>query len=456
MSLRDRLEWLDSGLAESAEKCNVPGVVVGVLCGDETEVFAHGVTNIDEPQPVTGDTVFQIGSNTKLYTATLVMQLVEAGLVDLDTSIVSYIPTFRLADAGAEAVTVRHLLTHTAGIDGDHRGPADLGFQDDMIEVYVDSLQDVHLLHPPGQKWSYCNAGFVLLGRLVEVIRGMPYHAALKRHITDPIGAPSTCMLPDDVAALPAAMGHLPGPDPGEIVVAPVYTTAPACAPAGSVPVATASDVLRFISAHLASGTTGDGGRILSAGTVAQMQTRQTDVWSNGHVNGWGLGWMLGATVDAQRTISHGGGTFGQISLLEVLPDAGVAVTVLTNGPGGGALGLPIVERVLRELAGAVMPPSPTPPTEPAAIDLAPYVGRYQRIGTTVDISISGENLAAYVTEDWPVEVGGLGPQSLTLVPVESGVFAEQRSGTVVRFVDPDEQGRPAYLYNFRLLKRER
>src|SRR5262249_30889547 len=142
----------------------------------------------------TTDSLFQIGSITKIFTTTLVMQLVDAKLVDLDAPVQRYVPDFELAEAGAAArITVRHLLTHTSGIEGDYF--EDFGRGDDSIERYVASLENIGLIHPTGAMWSYCNTGFVIAGRLVECATGLPFHEALQSRILDAVGLNHTTVL---------------------------------------------------------------------------------------------------------------------------------------------------------------------------------------------------------------------------------------------------------------------
>ena len=115
------------------------------------------------------------------------MQLVDEGAVDLDATIRRYLPEFRIADeAAAEQITVRQLLTHTSGFEGDIF--TDTGPGDDCVEKYLGVLHDVPQLFPPGTLWSYNNAGFCVLGRLVEVLRGEPYDVCLREQLITPLG----------------------------------------------------------------------------------------------------------------------------------------------------------------------------------------------------------------------------------------------------------------------------
>ncbi|MHB8450375.1 MAG: serine hydrolase domain-containing protein, partial [Mycobacteriales bacterium] len=287
---RSALTWLPETVAELAERHGVPGVAVGVLAGAEPLVYTHGVTSLDNPSPVGGDTLFQIGSNTKLYTATAALRLVERGDVDLDAPVNAYLPQFRAADPVVSTrITVRQLLTHTSGLDGDFPGSSGHRFCDEMLERYVEQMACLALLHEPGAMFSYCNSGYVLLGRVIEVVSGLPYVAALEELVLQPLGVSHTRVLPEEIMLFSAALGHLPDPATGEVRVAPVYVTSPACSPAGSAPAASVRDVLSFVAMHLNEGRVAGGRRVLEPATVALMQQPQVEVPALGCVTGWGL-----------------------------------------------------------------------------------------------------------------------------------------------------------------------
>jgi CubicO group peptidase (beta-lactamase class C family) len=266
MTLAEDLDWVDGELDRLRAAHEVPGVAVGVLRGDETAAWVSGVTSLDTGVEVTPDTVFQIGSNTKLYTATLAMRLVAEGRVDLDARVVDYLPDFRTAQPHLSGqVTVRQLLCHTSGIDGDFPGPSPHEFSSTMLARYVDAMSSLEMLHPPGRMFSYCNSGYVLLGRVIESVTAMPYWQALSELLTEPAALTRTHVLPQDIVPRRAAVGHLPDPGTGRLAVAPAYVTAPACAPAGSCPVACVQDVLGFVALHLDGGRARNGTQVLSA-----------------------------------------------------------------------------------------------------------------------------------------------------------------------------------------------
>src|SRR6478735_3892074 len=178
--------WLVENFARLVEEHGVPGATVAVLVGGEVATAAGGVTSLATQVPVDSETVFQIGSITKIWTTTLVLQLVDDGLLDLDQPLLDYLPELVIGDMeAAKALTTRHLLTHTAGFEGDIF--TDTGRGEDAIEKYVATLTDLPQLFAPGETFSYNNTGFVVLGRLVEVLRAKPYDEVLLERIAQPL-----------------------------------------------------------------------------------------------------------------------------------------------------------------------------------------------------------------------------------------------------------------------------
>jgi dipeptidyl aminopeptidase/acylaminoacyl peptidase/CubicO group peptidase (beta-lactamase class C family)/SAM-dependent methyltransferase len=455
--LPERLLGLQQALDQLLREHDVPGAAVGVLLADQIEIVTSGVADLDTGAAVTPDTLFQIGSNTKVYTATLVMQLVDQGLVDLDAPVRRYLPELRLADEDAAAViTVRHLLTHTSGIDGDYFGP-DNDVDDQAIERFVSSLPDIGLVHPVGEMWGYCNAGWVILGRLIERVTNTTYEQALRTRLLRPLGLTHTSQRADELLGHRLASGHVPTGPGQPLRVAPVHCLSWASAPAGSLLSATAADVLTFVRLHLDDGRTVDGAELVSPGSVKAMQSRQVDlpiVFTT--KDGWGLGWGLG-TVGGQRLLGHGGGTIGHVSTLEVLPDARLAVVVLTNAPGGVAVGRTIVDYLFDRLAGVQRPNVDlTEVTVPAA-ELDRYAGSYASRFTTVEVSVD-DGLVAVVTTAPVPAMPAAEPtrEEVRLRPLGDSRFAVAGTNPpqLVSFLAPDEEGRPGYLFNGRVLPR--
>lgn len=404
-SLVDLEGTLQARLDQLAADTGVVGAVVAVQRGDKTVSAATGVVNVRTGQPVTTDTIFQIGSISKVYTATLVMQLVDEGLVDLDTPVSSYLPEFTAADkTAAAAITIRQLLSHTSGMDGDFFD--DFGRGDDCYEKYVAGMSTLAQNAPPGAFFSYCNSGYVLLGRLVEQLRGLNWDAALRKHLLEPLGLTDTVTLPEEAILRPVAVGHLPMGEGGAPVVAPIYHLARALSPAGVI-TAPAAEVLAFARMHLNDGKAADGKQVLSPASVKAMRELQVqlpDPYTLG--DGWGLGWIM-YSLGTPSVIGHDGSTIGQQAYMRIVPDHDLVVVLLTNGGGMGALFEELVRPLLRELAGAELNALPEP-TGVAGVDVTPFLGVYERAGVRSTISQDGDG------KIW-IENKGTGPLAASL-----------------------------------------
>ena len=376
MSKLDAIDaWLRDNLAAMIDDLRIPGAAVAVSVGDEVVDHAAGLLNLATGVETTTDSLFQIGSITKVWTATLVLQLVDEGTVDLDAPVRGYLPEFGVADETAAAqITVRQLLTHTSGFEGDFF--TDTGRGDDCIEKYVRTLATVPQLFAPGAMFSYNNAGYNVLGRLVEVLRDKPYDECLREHLFGPLGLTNAATDPYDAIRFRAALGHLQ-PTPGaEHEPAPLWALTRSNAPAGAMLAMSPRDLLAFARMHLNNGVGPDGSPVLSKANAAAMVERQVELPDLGVMgNAWGLGWEIfdcsGGTV-----IGHDGGTIGQSAFLRIVPEHDVAVAVLTNS-GTAALAAyeRIVGKVLADLAGVQLRPQPTPGQTPA--DVSRYLGTY-------------------------------------------------------------------------------
>ncbi len=267
---------LELRLKRSIRRHRVPGASLAVLKGSRVvATAAAGVTNLDTRVPVTPDAVFQIGSITKVFTTTLIMQLVDEGLLSLDTPIVEYLPEFQIADpATRRNVTARHLLSHTSGIDGDLF--ADSGRGDDAIARLMPMMTLLPTLFPLGTKMSYCNVGFAVLGRIIEVLRRETYDHAIRHRIFKPLGMKQAMTLPEDALRHRCAVGHIADPkDPKRQRVAFVTHLSHGMKAAGSTPAMSAPDLMKFVAMHLGHGRIGNGKRVLSAASAVAMQRRQ-------------------------------------------------------------------------------------------------------------------------------------------------------------------------------------
>lgn len=446
MTLAEQLEKIPELLIERAERYAVPGASLAVLADGEMFECATGVVSKDTGVETTPSAVFQIGSITKIWTTTLVMQLVDEGRVKLKEPVRTYLPEFQLGDAeAASKITVKQLLTHTSGIDGDFF--EDTGRGDDCVERYVLACRALPQLHPPGEGFSYCNAGFVVAGRIIEKLRGMSWDRALQEHLATPIGAATLESLPEQMAYYRTAVGHVPDGD-GGFRVAPVPFLQRSNGPAGATPYGAARDVLQLAKLHLSGGVSEEGTRLLSAESVQAMQQSHLEVPPGMVADQWGLGWML-FDWDGQRVIGHDGATIGHNSYLRIVPERGVAVALLTNGGNAAALYRRIFDSVLGTLAGIALPPLPEA-TE-LAIDPERYSGSYERLASRVEIESREGALWLKMIDRRPLtpDAPQMPDVELHAVDEQLFTFTAPQSGfrNFVSFGDSDANGRARWVF---------
>ncbi|AWB91509.1 serine hydrolase domain-containing protein [Aeromicrobium chenweiae] len=387
--LNDTKTWLDEQLPALLEKHDVPAAAWAVLKDGAVVDGAAGVLSKATGVEATADSVFQIGSITKLWTSTLVMQLVDEGLVDLDEPVRTYLPEFRIVDEAAAAViTTRQLLNHTAGFEGDIF--TDTGTGDDALEKFVALLADVPQLFEPGEQFSYNNAGFCVLGRLVEVVRSTTYDAALREHVVAPLGLTHVATGPYEAIMFRAAVGHIQSEPDSGYEPAPIWAMARSNAPAGSMLAMRPRDLLAFARMHLEDGRAQDGTQVLAPGTAAAMQARAVDVPYTGIMgSSWGLGFERFDVAEGD-IVGHDGSTLGQNGFLRMVPEAGLAVALLVNGGDVVSLYHELVGRVVDELSDTQLPELPTPPADPERVDAGRYVGTYS--ADVVDLVVTQDD----------------------------------------------------------------
>jgi CubicO group peptidase (beta-lactamase class C family) len=382
---------LQHRLDELTKKHRVPGAALAILDGDTVTEVATGVANQETGVEVTSDTLFQIGSISKVFTTTLVMQLVDEGKVELDAPVKRYLPEFEVADRTAtEQVTVRQLLDHTSGIDGDHF--TDTGRGDDCVEKYVASCRELGQVFEPGRFFSYCNAGFVFAGRLIEVVTGKTWDEVLRERLLQPLGMGRSCTLPEEALLHRAAVGHLPNPqNPDEIIKAPVWVLPRSVGPAGLI-CSTPAELLRFARLHIDGGVASDGTRLLSEDSVQQMQQPQVELPDRYTLGShWGLGWIL-FEWDGRRVVGHDGGTIGQTAYLRIVPEERFAVALLTNSTTAIPMYKELYDELFSERLGVHLP-QPPQATDLVDFDLSRLVGVYERENDRTEIDQVGDGL---------------------------------------------------------------
>ena len=457
-TLDDMKTWLDQHLAEVLAEHDVPGAAVAVYAGGEVVDHAAGILNKATGVEATADSLFQIGSITKVWTTTMVMQLVDEGKLDLDVPLRTYLPEFRLADADAAAsITMRQLLSHTAGFEGDIF--TDTGRGDDCVEKYVATLETDPQLFPPGERFSYNNAGFCVIGRVVEVLRGKAYDDCLPEFLFGPLGLTHAAASPYEAILHRVALGHIRLAPDAELTPAPIWSLVRSNAPAGAALAMRPRDLIAFARMHLDGGTAADGTRVLTRESATAMQELQVKLPELGMMgDAWGLGWEL-FDIDGTRVVGHDGGTIGQSAFLRIVPERDVAVALLTNGGDTIQAYRAVVGHVLAELAGVQLPPLPSPPAEPARVDASRYVGAYSC--EVLDYVVSQDDDGRIWLDETPkgiiAQMGAQPERSELLAYSEDTLIAaEPKQGMyqLSAFVGDDGQGRALYLHNGRATRR--
>lgn len=402
---------------------HVPGASLAVLVNDEIHELASGILHRGTGVRVTTDSVFQVGSITKVHTATMVMKLVESGELDLDAPVVDVLPEFETADKIAtKTITIRQLLSHTSGLTCDFTH--DTGRGDDCLALYIEASKNIALDCPPGRTISYSSVGYNVLGRIIEVVTGQTWDNALKDRLCTPLGLNRTVTLPEDVLRFRSAIGHigLPGQEPEPC---PTWNPLPrSSGPYGGVLCASAADIVQLAKMHIDGGIASDGTHFLKSETVSAMQTREVncvDKWTFSS-DGWGLGLAL-YDWDGVFGFGHDGATIGQYGFLRVAPESGVAIVLLTNGGGAQQLYSSLFKELLNELAGIKMRDSFAPPKKTISVDFKPFIGSYKREG--IVISITERNGKPYFVGEFVDGMKGFAPPLETnLVPVSDTAFA--------------------------------
>ncbi len=383
-----KYEQLNAFIRDAMKRFTVPGVAVGVMYDGEEYATGFGVTNVRHPLPVDADTLFQVGSTTKTFTATTAMRLVEAGKLELDAPVRRYLPDFTLRDEQVAAnVKVRDLFTHTAGWAGDYFD--DTGSGEGALAEYVRRMADLPQLSPLGAIWSYNNAAFSLAGRVIEAASGQTYEAALTELVLKPLGLTMSFIMPTDVMTHRFVAGHIVENEKAN--VATPWPLARSAHAAGAL-VSTARDQLAYARFHMGDGTSASGAHVLSEASLKLMQTPITTAALGEQM---ALSWFVQDHGDV-RIVRHGGATKGQLSAFMFSPTHGFALTVLTNADRGAELHREATAFALKAFLG-IDPPKPQPvATDTAA--LAEYLGSYTSRLSDNDLYLEDGQLMMRVT----------------------------------------------------------
>jgi CubicO group peptidase (beta-lactamase class C family) len=378
---------LESLCHKTIAALDIVGAQIALALGDEFVWAEAGLANTDLGTPVTPDTLFQIGSTTKVYTAMLLMQLVDQGLLDIDRPVAAYLPDVRLA-AGETwpSITPRQLMSMTSGLDN---GPyTDTGRGDDCVRRYVDLLADIPPTFAPGSAYGYSNASTVVSGLLVESLTGQCWDEALRDRVLQPADLVESVSLFEELPYHRLAVGKLPG---DSTVVRP-WCLGRGSGPAGSSLATSARDLVRFGRLFLRRGLAADGTRVLSESAVATMQSAQVDVPARVFADGWCVG-PYRKVWDGVEVFGHSGTTHNGSSTLLWIPERAIAIATVVNTPlRGYPFADAVFDAVLRDWLGLAKPPRPVPDAG-LVVDPSRYEGRYDSWGRHYHVQEQGGSL---------------------------------------------------------------
>jgi CubicO group peptidase (beta-lactamase class C family) len=376
---------LQARLAELCEQLVVPGAAVAVLRDGVVTSATTGIANVGTGLLVQDDTLFAAGSITKVFTASLLMSCVDDGLVDLEETVVHYLPDFVLGDGRRSSrITVRMLLDHTGGLPTNFmpaqpKGPS-------VIAEFIRMLDRFQVVGEPGERWSYSNAGTVTAGAIVERVTGLTYDEALEERILRPLGLNATTDT-DRMILGSTAVGHMVDPGSTVAVRADLFQMCPGMGPAGSTLFCDAHALIAFAQMHLSGGVAPDGAQVLSAAATKLMRTPSVSTSWGFETDQFGLGWGIRSTP-VGPLVGHSGANIAMHATLETLPDQQGAIAVMANSTNGMALYRVLSHEILEECFGVAPFEGPTPPQTPVTMDLEPYVGRYEAPHGALEVEV--------------------------------------------------------------------
>lgn len=382
-------------LQEYIEDSGAVGASAAIIDHGNISFYMHGKKSISGNAPISENTVFEIGSITKVFTSLLLVEMAANGEVQLDDPVEMYLPGRKVPELNGKKITLRHLATHTSGIPRlpDNYVPKDPSnpYQDYTIEHLFEFLESCTLTRSPGESFEYSNIGMGLLGHILSVRSGKSYEEMIKERISRKLNMPDTSIsLSDDMAANFASGHHLSK--------AVSYWDIPGLAGAGALH-STVKDMANFLVANM-------GGDSPLHPLLGQCHKPQYSPMSGFAV---GLGWML-STSNRAELVWHNGGTGGFRSYLGFNPKLQRGVVILSNSS----------EDWPDEFGLVVLDPDYKPPVVDKSLSNNPqylnqFVGSY--IATLPDglpaqqltITVFGKLLASMLSGG---EVGMLYPES--------------------------------------------
>ncbi len=384
------VEMLDAFIESEMKDKDLPGFAI-LLVDDQEVVWQKGY-GYSDPQtklPVTADTIFRVGSVSKLFTDIAVMQLVEKGKLDLDAPVTKYLPDFKPKSSYSKPITLRQLMSHRSGLVRETPVGSYFDSSDATLAETVKSLNETALVYEPETRQKYSNAGIAAVGYVLEKTQKQMFADYLKKELLDPLGMNNSSFKPT-----PGITKHLAKARMwtvfGKTFDAPTFELG--IAPAGSM-YTTTGDLGVFASAIFAIGKDSKA-PFLKKDSLEQMWTPQFA--AAGKKTGAGLGFFV-SELEGQREIGHGGAIYGFATQLSILPEAKLGVVVVSTEDFSNGVTSRIAETALKSmLAERQNKTIPEPVTlKPVPADLAKKLaGRYLNSGKGFDLIRRGNSLS--------------------------------------------------------------
>ncbi len=387
--IRAAIDLLEAWTEAHRVQRELPGISLGIV-HDQSLLWARGFGRADVERgiPAGADSLYRVGSITKLFTATAILLLRDAGRLGLDDPLTAHLPWFDMKARGSESgpVTVRHLLTHTSGLPREAAFPYFTDSRFPSIDEIRARLPTQERPLPTEARWKYSNLGATLAGEVVAAVAGEPYVDFVRRRVLEPLGMPSTLVASPEPGRANLAVGYTRRLPAVERKPAP-FNDLRGLVPAGNMTTSVA-DLARFAMLQLRGGPAG-GAQILSGRTLAEMHRvhwLEPD-WQAG----WGLGFRV-LRIGGKTYVGHGGAVRGFRSELRICPADKTAVIAFVNADDGEAW--QYVDRAFEWVGGAIAKlTQPAPPTADPV--WARYVGRYRNAWGDVQILVRGGELTA-------------------------------------------------------------
>jgi CubicO group peptidase (beta-lactamase class C family) len=407
---------------------DIPSIAIALIDGEDIIYEeAFGYANLKEETLATLDTVYKIGSITKVFTAIEIMRMAEEGLIDLDAPIEAVLPDFSIQgyDPSSDPITIRSLLNHRSGLP---RGDCLVSWHWDakphVLKAQVDSLAESYLAHPVWSSYKYSNIGYEILGRIIEVVRGVqapspdavsgfPYY--MRENILLPLGMEDTQFGSDLL---------LYGRDSGRAHAMGYYEAD------GKQTLVNQFDIIALASGNMQStledmeafmvymmNLEGQEDPIISPESFAAMvEARYHEDWDP-QANG--LGFFTDTDMVDELLVFHDGGNQGFISLIMMVPDHDLGLVILSNSDSLGDLGYHLGIDLLRLMVETKTGKVYEDKLPKAAIDIEPsvlerYTGKYVARGEIVDIVLDGDQLKA-VYQDYKIKMVPIGTNKFRL-----------------------------------------